>query len=108
MGLGASVEIELGKFWTLRSGLFLDQRSVEESAAEPLLGGARTAAFSFGAGYKMWGGELSLGYQYRQSEDQDTRRMDGVWSSAGYRATGTRGRMEGMGHLLALGFKRSF
>lgn len=108
VGLGASVEIELGKFWTLRSGLFLDQRSVEESAAEPLVGGSRTAAFSFGAGYRIWGGELNLGYQFRQSEDQDTRRLDGVWSSAGYRATGTRARMEGMGHLLALGFKKSF
>lgn len=108
LSLGASVEVELGKFWTVRGGLSLDQRSVEESAAEPLLGGSRTAAFSIGAGYRTWGGELSLGYQYRQSEDQDTRRLDGVWSSAGLRATGTRSRMEGMGHLLALGFKKTF
>lgn len=108
LGLGASVEVELGKFWTVRGGLSLDQRSVEESAAEPLLGGSRTAAFSIGAGYRTWGGELSLGYQYRQSEDQDTRRLDGVWSAAGFRATGTRVRMEGMGHLLALGFKKTF
>lgn len=108
LGLSSSVEVELGKFWTLRGGLALDQRSVEEALAEPLLGGSRTAAFSFGAGYKTWGGELSLGYQYRQSEDQDTRRLDGVWSSAGFRGVGTKVRMEGMGHLLALGYKKTF
>jgi len=108
MALQASVEVELGKFWTLRSGVSMDQRSVAEASSEPLLGGARTAAFSFGAGYKVWGGELNFGYQYRQSEDQDTRALDGVWSSAGFRATGTRTRMEGMGHLVALGFRKSF
>ena len=108
LSLNASVEFELGKAWTLRSGLALDQRSIDESSAEPLLGGARTAAFSLGAGYKVWGGELNLGYQYRQSEDQDTRRLDGVWSSAGFRGVGTRVRMEGMGHLMALGFKKMF
>lgn len=108
LGLNSSVEVELGKFWTLRGGLALDQRSVEESAAEPLLGGSRTAAFSFGAGYKVWGGELNLGYQYRQSEDQDTHRLDGVWSATGFRGVGTKVRMEGMGHLLALGFKKTF
>jgi long-subunit fatty acid transport protein len=108
LGLHSSVEVELGKFWTLRGGIALTQRSVEESSAEPLLGGSRTAAFSFGAGYKVWGGELNLGYQYRQSEDQDTRRLDGVWSSAGFRGVGTKVRMEGMGHLMALGFKKTF
>jgi long-subunit fatty acid transport protein len=108
LSLSASVEVELGKFWTLRSGLSLDQRSVDESHSEPLLGGPRTAAFSFGAGYKVWGGELSLGYQYRQNEDQDTRSLDGVWSDAGFRGVGTRVRMEGMGHLMALGFKMMF
>jgi long-subunit fatty acid transport protein len=108
LGLAVSAEVELGKFWTLRSGLSLDQRGVEESSVEPLLGGARTAAFSFGAGYKVWGGELSLGYQYRQSEDQDTRSLDGVWSAAGFRSAGTKMRLEGMGHLMALGFKKTF
>ncbi|HJV49475.1 MAG TPA: outer membrane protein transport protein [Geothrix sp.] len=108
LGVSASAEVELGKFWTVRGGLSLDQRSVEESQAEPLLGGSRTASFSLGAGYKVWGGELNLGYQYRQSEDQDTNRANGVWSSAGYRPVGTRLRMEGMGHLMALGFKKMF
>lgn len=108
LGLSASVEVDLGKFWTLRGGLNLEQRSMEEARTEPLLGGARTAAFSIGAGYKLWTGELSLGYQYRQSEDQDTRTSDGVWSSTGFRGTGTRLRLEGMGHLFALGFKKTF
>lgn len=107
LGFGASVEVELGKFWTMRGGLSLDGRSVEEAVTEPMLGGARTAAFSIGAGYRAWGGELSLGYQYRQSEDQDARR-GGVWSDTGFRPTVTRMRMEGMGHLFAFGFKKSF
>ncbi|MBI1751168.1 MAG: outer membrane protein transport protein [Acidobacteria bacterium] len=108
LGVFVSAEVEMGKFWTLRGGLSLDQRSVQENVTEPLLGGARTAAFSVGLGHKMWGGELNLGYQYRQSEDQDTSRLNGVWSSAGYRSVGTRQRLEGMGHLMALGYKKTF
>jgi long-subunit fatty acid transport protein len=108
LGLGASVEMELAKDWTLRVGLFLDQRSKEESTVEPLLGGAPTSAFSVGGGYKVWGGELSLGYQFRLSQDQESRSLDGVWSSTGFRATGTRSRVEGQGHLLAIGFKKMF
>ena len=107
-GVRASVEVELGKYWTLRGGLDLDQRAVEEAQVEPLLGGSRNAAFSVGAGYKAWGGELSLGYQFRQSEDMDTRRLDGVWSASGFRGTSTRTRVEGMGHLLALGYRKMF
>ncbi|WP_306591058.1 OmpP1/FadL family transporter [Geothrix sp. 21YS21S-4] len=109
LGVGASVEVELGKFWTVRGGLSLDQRSQEEALTEPLLDGSRTAAFSIGAGYKVWGGELNFGYQYRLSEDQDSRTMVGSWSSSGYRVVqADRLRMEGMGHLLALGFKKTF
>lgn len=108
LGLGASAEIELGKFWMLRAGLYLDQGSIDDPRIEPLLGGSRTATFSAGAGYKVWGGELSLGYQYRQGEDHDTRALDGVWSSTGYRTVGTRIRLEGMGHLVALGYRRAF
>ncbi len=108
LGLGASVEVDLGKFWTLRGGLFLDQRGIEDSKIEPLLGGANSAAFSIGAGYKVWGGELNLGFQYRQNQDHDSSLLNGVWSSAGYRPAGTRIRMEGMGHLAAIGFKKTF
>lgn len=109
LALGLSAEVELGKFWTLRAGLALDQRSVEEASTEPLLGGTRTAGFSIGVGYKVWGGELSLGYQYRQSEDQDSRRLTGDWSARGFDPTPVnRVRLEGMGHLMALGFKKTF
>jgi long-subunit fatty acid transport protein len=107
-GVSGSIEVEVGKSWTLRGGLALDQRSIDEALVEPLLGGSRTASFSAGAGYRIWGGEVSLGYQYRQSEDVDTRRLDGVWSAGGYRSVGTKGRVEGMGHLLAIGFKKAF
>lgn len=108
LGLSASTELELGKVWTLRAGMSLDQRSIDATSTEPLLGGAPTAAFSIGAGYKLWGGELNFGYQYRQSQDQDTTRLNGDWSSTGYRSIGTRIRMEGMGHLMALGYKMTF
>lgn len=108
LGLSGAFEVELGKFWTLRAGLALEQRAVDRSLIEPLVGGAPQAGFSAGAGYKVWGGELSFGYQFRQSQDQDTRRLDGTWSSAGYRPTGAQTRVEGMGHLIAFGFKRSF
>jgi hypothetical protein len=108
LGLRLSAEVELGKFWTLRSGLALDQRSIDETATEPMLGGSRTAGFSAGVGYKVWGGELNLGYQFRQSEDQDTHQMNGVWSNTGFRGAITRLRLEGMGHLMALGFKKTF
>lgn len=108
LGLNASAEVDLGKFWTLRGGLSLAQRSIEDARIEPLLGGANTAGFSIGAGYKVWGGELSLGYQYRQSQDHDSSQLNGVWSSAGYRPAGTRIRVEGMGHLMAIGFKKMF
>jgi len=108
-GVNASTELELGKYWTVRAGLSLDQRSVDASYTEPLLGGAPTAAFSIGAGYKLWGGELNVGYQYRQSQDQDTHRLTGDWSASGFQPTPVnRIRMEGMGHLLALGYRRSF
>lgn len=108
LALLLSSEVELGRAWTVRAGMTFDQRSVEEGVAEPLLGGTRTASFSAGVGYRLWGGEWSLGYQYRQSEDQDTNRLNGVWSATGFRSVGTRARMEGMGHLFALGFKKSF
>jgi long-subunit fatty acid transport protein len=106
--LSASAELELGKLWTVRGGLTLDQRSVDSESIEPLLGGSRTSAFSIGAGYRIWGGELNLGYQFRQSEDQDTRRLDGSWGASGFQGGGTRIRVEGMGHLMALGFKKTF
>ena len=108
LGAGLSVEVALGKLWTLRAGATQDQNTVDDLQVEPLLGGTRQAAFSVGAGYKVWGGEVSLGYQYRQSKDQDVRTLDGSWTASGFQATGARTRVEGMGHLFSIGYKRSF
>jgi hypothetical protein len=61
-----------------------------------------------GASYRLGRGELSLGYQVRQAQDVDSRALDGAWSIAGYRSTGTMSRVENSGHLYALGYKVSF
>ncbi|HEX9083039.1 MAG TPA: outer membrane protein transport protein, partial [Holophagaceae bacterium] len=108
LGAGLSMEVALGKLWTVRAGAFLDQSTVDATRVEPLMGGVQQAAFSAGASYKVWGGEISLGYQYRQARDQDVDTLNGVWSSSGYRPSGTRMRVEGMGHLWAIGYRRSF
>lgn len=108
LSLSMSSEIELGKLWTLRGGFALERRSIDDKLQEPLLGGSNTSAFSIGGGYKIWGGELNVGYQYRQSQDHDSNQLTGVWTSTGFRSASTRLRTEGMGHLMAIGFKKTF
>jgi len=109
-GFGASLmgEAALGRDWTLRVGASLEPAIQEDSRVNPLISGSRSAAFSIGAGYRIWGGELNAGYQFRQNRDVDSVVMEGAWDSAGYRTTGTKTRVEGMGHLWSIGFKRSF
>lgn len=109
-GFGASLmgEAALGRDWTLRAGASLEPALQEDSKVNPLLSGSRSAAFSIGAGYRIWGGEVNVGYQFRQNRDIDSVGMEGAWDSAGYRTTGTKTRIEGMGHLWSIGFKRSF
>jgi hypothetical protein len=51
---------------------------------------------------------LNAGYQFRQNLDIDSVTLEGAWDSAGYRTVGTKTRVEGMGHLWSIGFKRSF
>jgi long-subunit fatty acid transport protein len=108
IGLSLMGELALGKDWTVRGGFSMDQGLREDSRVEPLMGGARTAGFSVGASYRLGRGELSLGYQVRQAQDVDSRALDGAWSIAGYRSTGTMSRVENSGHLYALGYKVSF
>lgn len=108
VGVSLMGELALGKDWTVRGGLSIDQGLREDARLEPLWGGARAAAFSAGVAYRLWKGELSLGYQVRQAQDVDTRSLDGVWSITGYRATGTNSRIENSGHLYALGYKVAF
>jgi long-subunit fatty acid transport protein len=109
-GFGASAmgEALLGRLWTLRVGASLDPALQADSNVNPLISGPRTAAFSIGAGYRIWGGELNAGYQFRQNLDIDSVTLEGAWDSAGYRTVGTKTRVEGMGHLWSIGFKRSF
>lgn len=108
IGLSLMGELALGKDWTVRGGFSMDQGLREDAGIEPLLGGARAAAFSAGVVYRIGRGELSLGYQVRQSQDVDSRSLDGAWSVTGYRSTGTTTRVENSGHLYALGYKVSF
>lgn len=109
-GYGASLmgELSFAKDWTVRMGLSLDPALLADQNVEPMVGGARCAAFSGGVGYRIWGGELNFGYQFRQSKDQENKNLDGSWSSTGYRTSGTATRVEGMGHLLSIGFRKSF
>lgn len=109
-GFGASLmgEVALGRNWTLRAGASLEPALQEDSKVNPLLSGSRSAAFSIGGGYRIWGGEVNVGYQFRQNRDVDSVSLEGAWDSAGYRTTGTKNRVEGMGHLWSIGFKRSF
>lgn len=109
-GFGASLmgEVALGRDWTLRASASLDPALQEDAKVNPLVSGSRSAAFSIGAGYRIWGGEVNVGYQFRQNRDIDSVSLEGAWDSAGYRTTGTKTRIEGMGHLWSIGFKRSF
>lgn len=101
-------ELNLSKDWTVRAAASLEGGWTSEATVNPMLGGAKTAAFSAGLGFKVWGGELSAGYQFRQSRDVDSSALDGAWSRLGYRPTGSATRLEGMGHLFSIGFRRSF
>lgn len=107
-GLTVMGELALDKHWTVRAAASTDQGWTDDASVVPMFGGARTAAFSGGFGYRTWGGELLVGYQFRQSQDVDNPNLDGAWSRTGFRPTGSMVRVESMGHLLSIGFRRSF
>ncbi len=107
-GLRAMSEFSLFKNWTFRVGASLDPGLQEDASVDPLLLAGRSAAFSAGASYALWGGELSAGYQFRQARDVDSQVVDGAWSLSGYRPTGSPVRVESMGHLWSIGYRRSF
>ncbi len=108
LGLNLMGELNLSKNWVLRLGASLDPALRADTDVDPLLGGAKSAGLSGGFGYKMFGGELNMGYQYRQSQDTDVPNLDGSWKSTGYSTSPSVTRVEGMGHLWSIGFKRAF
>ena len=107
---GASLmgELTLGKRWTLRMGLSQDGGTRATQDVEPMLGSAESFTASGGFGYKVFGGELNLGYQFRKSQTQQTQALDYVWTLAGQTNLGGTTQVEGMGHLWAIGFKKAF
>jgi len=107
-GLSLAGEVNLGKKLTGRIGLSSDPGLREDPTLEPVLGGARSTAFSVGLGWRVLGGEMNVGWQTRQSQDVDVKHLDGKWAVSGYSTTGTLTRVENMGHLWALGFKKAF
>ncbi|MDR0499504.1 MAG: outer membrane protein transport protein [Holophagales bacterium] len=106
--ISGMLEINLGNNWTARSGFSMDSKFYKGNDLDVMLGGANSAGFSIGFGYKSFGGELSAGYQFRQTIDRETNGLEGTWSVAGLSSTGTLTRVECMGHILSVGFKRSF
>jgi long-subunit fatty acid transport protein len=110
-GLGLSLmgELNIAKNWVLRLGAAIDPGLLPNSQVEPLVGGAKSSGLSGGIGYKAFGGELNVGYQYRQAQNTDVQNLDGVWKSTGYSTNpGSTTRVGGMGHLWSVGFKRVF
>jgi long-subunit fatty acid transport protein len=108
LAFSAMIEITVNKDWMARAGVSYDPDARDKTDIEPMLGGSRSAGFSLGFVRKALGGELSAGHQYRQTQDVIANNIAGSWSASGLRYTGTPTKVEGMGHLLSVGFKKSF
>ena len=109
IGFSALGEVDLTKRLVLRGGIAYDSAMLDDARVNPALGGAASATFSIGATYRAWGGELSAGYAYRQPRDIVVPRgVDGTWDQSGYVSSPTPARVEGMGHLISLGYKFAF
>ena len=107
-GANAMGEAIIGHSWTVRLGASLEPALQDDSHVNPLISGAKSAAFSAGFGYRILGGEVNVGYQFRQNVDVDSAKLGGSWDGAGFRTVPTNTRVEGMGHLWSIGYKRSF
>ncbi len=108
VGMSLMGELKVSRAVVVRGGVSLDQASRHEEVVEPLLGGQRSAGFSIGFGWQVAGGELNFGYQFRQAQDQDPTNLLGDWPSTGFVAKPGTTRIEGMGHLFSVGFKKIF
>jgi len=108
MGISGMMEINMGRYWVTRCGFSLDPALRRNGEVDAILGGSKMAGFSVGCSYRLLGGELCAGYQFRQAMDKEADGMDGVWSAAGLRSSGTPVRIEGMGHIWSVGYRKSF
>ena len=108
LAISGMMEINLSRDWIARCGISLEPELRRNGEVDAMLGGAKSAAFSLGFSHQILGGELSAGYQYRQVMDREMNGLEGTWSVMGLRATGTPTRIEGMGHIWSVGFKRNF
>jgi len=108
LAVSGMMELTLGKAWVARCGFSLEPALRGDGDADAMLGGSKSAGFSIGCGRKVFGGELCAGYQYRQAMDKETNGMEGIWSVSGLRSSGTLTRVEGMGHIWSVGFRKSF
>ncbi|WP_316413951.1 OmpP1/FadL family transporter [Mesoterricola silvestris] len=108
-GISLAGEVTFTKNLTGRLGLSSDPGLRKDPTVEPVLGGSRTAAFSAGLGWKVLKGEVNLGWQIRQSQDREVKNLDFRWGTGGVpTTTGTLTRVEGMGHLWSIGYKKAF
>ena len=110
-GVGGSLmgELTLTKRLVVRAGAALDPALRADNDVDPLVGGAKSSGFSAGMGLKAFHGEINVGYQYRQGQNVNTPNLDGAWTVRnGYQAAQGTTRVEGMGHLWSVGFKRTF
>jgi len=108
-GLSLMGELTIMKNWVARLGVSLDPGLLPSSNVEPLVGGAKSSGMSAGVGYRVFGGEVNVGYQYRQVQVTDVQNLDGYWKSTGYGTNpGSVTRVGGMGHLWSVGFKKAF
>ena len=106
--ISGMMELNLGRDWIARCGFSLDSALRGSGGADAMVGGAQTAGFSIGFGYRIFGGELCAGYQFRQAMDREINGLEGIWSLDGLSSTSTSTRVEGMGHLWAVGFRVNF
>jgi len=108
-GVNLMGELNIGKYWVMRLGASMDPALLPASCVDPLAGGAKSSGLSGGVGCKVFGGEVNVGYQFRQSQDVDVKNLDGYWKATGYGTNpGSATRVEGMGHLWSVGYKRTF
>ena len=107
-GASAMGEITLSKRWVLRLGCSEDGAPRPATDVDPMLGGGMTFTASSGFGYKVAGGELNFGYQFRKTQTVQTTNLDYAWDVNGQRKIGDVTQVEGMGHLWSIGFKKAF